>query len=193
MNTMTRVGLGAAAAIAAVAIVSISVLNGGNVGAAPVPTEEPDSAFTSERHHYTLVFPDDSWEIIERPGIWPTGTMFNQESAGLDVADKVGESEPWVLLTSQPLDLEREAWLARHDELSERFFPQCSVGSSEGRTIDGEQARINEYRCDGSDGAEAIMVHGDRVYVLRVFHEDDEDYDPRPLLDEFLDIFRFRD
>jgi hypothetical protein len=119
--------------------------------------------------------------------------MFNQDSAGLDVADKVGESEPWVLLTSQPIDLEREAWLARHDDLADEFFPQCSVASSETRTVDGEQARINEYPCDGGDGAEAIMFHGDRVYAVRVFHEEDEDYDPRPLLDEFLDIFRFRD
>lgn len=194
MNTMTRVGLGAAAAVAAVAIVSITALNGGNVGAAPVPTEAPDTSFTSERHHYTLALPDDSWEVIERPGSWVPGFMFNEQSAGLDVADKVGEGEPWVLLTSQALDLERDAWLSRYDDLSKSYFPQCSVGSSENGTVDGEQARINRYVCDGgSDGAEAVTFHGDRVFVVRVFHEVDAEYDPRPLLDEFLGLIRFSD
>lgn len=194
MNTMTRVGLGAAAAVAAVAIVGITALNvGGNVGGAPVPTEEPDTAFTSERHHYMLLFTEDSWEIIEKPGIWAPATVFSEQSAGIDIADKVGESEPWVLSASQPLDLERDEWLARYDDLVESRFPQCTVASTETRMTDGEEARITEYACNGaSDGAEAIVVHGDRVYALRVFHED-EDYDPRPLLDEFLDIFRFRD
>ena len=193
MNTMTRVGLGAVAAIAAVAIVSITALNGGNVGAAPVPTEEPDTAFTSERHHYMLLFTEDSWEIIEKPGFWAPGTVFSEQSAGIDIADKIGESEPWVLSASQPLDLERDEWLARYDDLVEGRFPHCAVESTETRMTDGEEARITRYACNGSsDGAEAIVVHGDRAYALRVFHED-EGYDPRPLLDEFLDILRFRD
>lgn len=194
MNTMTRVGLGAAAAIAAVAIVSFTALNGGNVGAAPVDPEAPDTAITSERHQYTLLFPDDSWDIIEKPGIWAPATVFSQQSAGIDVADKVGESEPWILIASQLLDLERDDWLARYDDLVEGRFPHCTVESTENRMTDGEQARISRYLCNGSsDGAEAIMVHGDRVYALRVFHGEEEDYDPRPLLGEFLEVFRFRD
>ena len=192
MNTMMKYGLGAAAALAAVAIVGIAALNG-NVGAAPVPSETPDTSFTSERHHYALLFPDASWQIAERQGEWGQGTMFNQSSAGLDVADKVGESEPWVLLTSQAMDVEQEAWLERYDRLAEIWFSHCSVGSSESRTVDGEQARINRYVCDdASDGAEAVMFHGDRAFVVRVFHAEDNAYDPRPILDEFLGIFRFR-
>lgn len=194
MNTMTRIGLGAAAAIAAVAIVSITALNGGNVGGAPVPTEEPDTAFTSERHRYQLLFTDDSWAISERPGIWAPGTVFSEQSAGIDIADKVGESEPWILIASQPLDMERAEWLARYDDLLDETFPHCAVESTESRMTDGEQARVTSYQCDdAADGAEAIVTHGDRVYAVRVFHDDDESYDPRPLLDEFLDIFRFRD
>lgn len=193
MNTIMKYGLGAAAAVAAVAVIGLVALNN-NVGAAPLPSEPPDTTYTSERHHYTLLFPDESWEIIERPGEWAPATPFNERSSGLDVADKVGEDEPWVLITSQPLDLEPDAWLARYDDLGASYFPQCSVDSSEDRTIDGEQARVNRYECDpASDGAEAVMFHDDRVFVVRVFHEEDVTYDPQPLLDEFLEIFRFSD
>jgi hypothetical protein len=193
MNTMMKYGLGAVAAVAAVALVGVVALNG-NVGAAPLPSETPDTTYTSERHDYTVVLPDESWEIVERPGIWAEATAFSEESSGLDVARKVGESELWVLLTSQPLDLERDEWLVRYDGLSESRFPHCPVGSSESRTVDGEQARITRYACDpGSDGVEAIMFHGDRAFAVRVFHGADETYDSRPLLDEFLDTFRFGD
>jgi hypothetical protein len=193
MNTAIKYVLGAAAAVL-VAIVGLTVLNGGNVGAAPEPTEFPDSGFTSERHHYALLFPDDSWLITEREGLWAPGTVFGEASQGIDVADRVGESQPWILLASQPLDVEPEAWLARYDSLLESSFPQCAVDSSENRTVDGEEARITRYGCDGGgDGVEATMFHGDRVYAVRVFDGDDQSYDPRPLLDEFLAVFRFRD
>lgn len=192
MNTATKYALGAAAAVL-VAIVGLQVLNGGNVGTAPEPTDFTDSSFTSERHHYALLFPDDSWLIMEREGVWAPATVFGEVSQGIDVADRVGESEPWILLASQPLDVERAAWIARYDPLVESTFPQCAVDSTENRMVDGEEARITRYRCGGSsDGVEATMFHGDRVYAVRVF-DDDPSYDPRPLLNEFLDIFRFRD
>ena len=57
---------------------------------------------------------------IPGPGTWAPGTMFTEQSAGIDVADKVGESEPWVLITSQPLDVERGAWLLAR--LTDPFF-----------------------------------------------------------------------
>ncbi len=195
----------AAAAIVAAAFLGLRFLPGPNVGApdaTPSPTPST-STFTSERHEYSLLLPDDSWVIVERRGEWAPGKTFSEQSGGLDVADKIGESEPWILITSQPLDVDRDAWLTRYDQLNEEAFPDCAVESSESRQVDGEEGRINTYRCgDAALGveattccaAEAVMFHDDRVYVIRVFdREDDRSYDPRPQLDEFLDIFRFLD
>lgn len=193
MNTTTKYAIGTAAVVV-LAIASFAVMNAGNVGAGPAPTDSPDSGFTSERYQYSLLFPDDSWQMRERPGVWSRATAFSEGSNGLDVADKVGESEPWVLLASQPLDVERDVWLERYDRLLEAAFSHCSLESSETRMVDGEQARINTYGCgSSSDGVEATMFHGEHVYAVRVFHPDDSDYDPRPVLDEFLSVFRFRD
>lgn len=190
-DTRFRFGI-AAAAIVVATFLGLRFLPS-DVGGPP-PEPIPETAFTSERHHYTLLFPDDTWQIVERAGSWDPGTAFSESSAGLDVADQVGTSEPWVLLTSQPLDIDAEAWLERYDQLNEEAFTHCSLASSGSRVVDAVVARINRYACDGmSDGVEAVMFHTDRAYVIRVFHPDDPAYDPRPLLDEFLDIFRFAD
>jgi hypothetical protein len=181
----------AAAAIVAVAFLGVRLLPA-SVGG-PGPEEVPETTFTSERHQYALLFPDDAWRIVERPGEWAPGTVFEEWSPGLDVADKLGESEAYVLLASQPLDLERDEWLARYDRLAAEAFPHCPLESTETRTVDGEEARISFHACDGvGDGVEAIMFHGDRVFALRVFGVD-ERYDPRPHFEEFLDAFRFLD
>jgi hypothetical protein len=181
----------AAAAVVAVAFLGLRFLPS-NVGE-PGPEEVPETAFISERYQYTLLFPDDSWQIVERSGEWVPGTVFDQSSPGLDVADNIGESEPYLLISSQPLDLDRDEWLTRYDRLGAEAFPHCPLESTETRTVDGEEARISSYACDGvGDGVEAIMFHGDRVYALRVFDED-EAYDPHPLFDEFLGFFRFLD
>jgi hypothetical protein len=179
----------AAAAVVAVAFLGLRFLPS-NVGG---PEPIPETAFISERHEYVLLLPDDTWQIIERPGEWAEGTVFDESSPGLDVAYTSGESEPYILLASQPLDLERDEWLARYDRLAAEAFPHCPLESTETRTVDGEEARISSYACDGvGDGVEAIMFHGDRVYALRVF-DADERYDPHPLFEEFLDVFRFLD
>lgn len=195
MNTMTRLGLGATAAVAAVALIGfVTLSDGGRVGAVPPESEAPDLTFTSGRHHYSLLFPDDAWTIVERPGSWPEGTVFSERSMGLDLAEAAGDGEPWILLSSQPLDIEPDAWLARYDEVTESRFSHCSVASTDDQTVDGETARVSRYACDeAGDGVEAIMFHADRAYAVRVFHGDDAAYDPRPLLDEFLGMFRFRD
>lgn len=188
-----RIRFGIAAAVVLVAAflgMRFLPTDGGGLGAGEIP----ESAFTSERHHYVLMFPDDSWLMIERDGEWTPGVVFNESSPGLDVADKIGEDQPYVLLASQPLDVDPDEWLERYDVLVEEAFPQCPLESSETRTVDGEEARISSYDCGGagSDGVEAIIFHDARAYALRVFDEDPS-YDPRPLLDEFLDVFRFAD
>lgn len=188
-NNRFRLGI-AAAVVVAVAFLGLRFLPTNLGGPEPIP----ETAFVSERHHYMLLFPDDSWLIVERPGDWAEGTVFDESSPGLDFADKIGESEPYILLASQPLDLDPDEWLARYDRLAEVAFPHCPLDTQETRTVDGEEARVSRYACEGpSDGVEAIMFHGDRVHAVRVFDGDDESYDPRPLLDEFLDIFRFLD
>lgn len=185
-----RFGIAAAAVVVAV-FLGLRLLPS-NVGG-PGPEQIPETAFISERHGYVLMFTDDSWEIIEGAGQWAPGTMFDPDTGGVDFADKIGEDQPVVLLTSQPLDVERDEWLERHDRLSAQTYPDCPLASTETRTVDGEEARVAVYDCvDGGDGTEAIMFHRDRVYAVRVFDEEAA-YDPGPLRDEFLELFRFAD
>lgn len=185
-----RFGIAAAAVVVA-AFLGMRFLPS-NVGG-PGPEQVPETAFNSERYQYALLFPDDSWQIVERSGEWVPGTVFEPHFPGLDVADKVGENEPIVLISSQPLDLDQEEWLARYDQLAATAFPHCPLESTETRAVDGEEARIASYACEGiGDGVEALIFRGDRVYVLRVFDED-EGYDPHPVFEEFLGIFRFLD
>jgi hypothetical protein len=183
-----RFGIAAAAVVAA-AFLGLRFLPA-NIG-----ESIPETAFTSERYHYRLMFQDDAWTMTERPGNWHPGTMFNQDSAGLDVAVLTSPGQPYVLLTSQPRDVDRDDWLERHDRLARAHFSHCQVASTESRKVDGEEARVSSYDCerDSGDGVEAIIFHADRVYAVRVFHATDASYDPHPVLNEFLDLFRFTD
>jgi hypothetical protein len=181
----------AAAAVVAVGFLGLRFLPANLGGPEPIP----ETAFVSERHHYMLLFPDDSWTMIERAGTWAPGTAFNVASPGLDVGYKAGEwPRPLARLSSQPLDVDPAHWLTRHDQHVAVAFPNCSLGASRTRTVGGEEARVHTYECEGlSDGAEAIIFHRDRAYVIWTFHEDDASHDPLPVLDELLSIFRFTD
>ncbi len=198
MNTNRfRFGI-AAAAIVAAAFLGLQFLPTTNIGRpqeAPTSTPEP-SVFTSERFGYTLEVPPD-WTIHERAGEWTSGTAFSEQSPGLDYANKLREPEPYVLFTSQPLDLDRKRWLERYDQLNQEAFSHCTLERSETGSVDGETARISTYRCDPSDphfGVEAVAFHDDRVYVIRVFDDNaDASYDPRPELDAWIERFRFLD
>lgn len=192
----------AAAAVMAAAFLGLRFLPSNVGGPGPIPTPTPTPAspvFTSERHEYSLLLPDESWSIIERRGEWAPGTAFSEESPGLDFADQSIEEEPWILFTSQvvPPGTDQEQWLADYDRANDALFPQCPLERSESGTVDGEPARINTYRCDDVPdffGVEAVAFHGDRVYVVRVFDPAaGESFDPRPVLGEWLARFRFTD
>jgi hypothetical protein len=184
--------VGGAAAALLVAVVGFVHLYGG--GPAPVPGESPtpvtiDSpepspepseapepvTFTSERHGYSILLPDDGWIVIERPGEWAPDTMFGQESPGVDYilapGGPIGDYRHELFLNSQPIPEEStyEDWLADYDLRGGRTFgyecrlqPPYAAG-----TVDGRPVRLSNFVCGGQRWAEAMWEHAGRAYSLR--------------------------
>jgi hypothetical protein len=169
---------GVAAAVV-VAVVAFGSLNGRFGAGGP-----PGVPFTSERHVYTVVLPDDSWIVEERPGSWTlAGGFFDANSgAGVDYfedLDSRGEPTLYVYLATQdiPDGTTFDEWTALHDAATKGEQPCFElVGSFETRLVDGEPARIGAHRCADYEstgipwtGVQTMLVHGGRGYAIYVW------------------------
>jgi hypothetical protein len=207
MNRMilTIGGVAAAIALTLVAFGMYFGLNTGapGVGGAPSPTarptagptERPGVLYTSERHGYSLLLPDDSWTVAENPGTWG-GLTFNQGEAGVDrVLRKAAESEAYILINSQPVPsgTSLERWAVDYDSALRANWPECEVERSESAVLDGETARLYTYLCGTISTNDALALHGGRAYAIRVFNTSDPKLDARPIIDEWISRFRFTD
>jgi hypothetical protein len=176
---MQRLILSATGVAAAVvfAVLAYASLNGGLQFGAPsgIP-------FTSDRHGYTVVLPDDSWTVEERSGTWGLGEFFEANSeAGVDYYEHLGpDGQPvlYVYLSSQavPEGMSFDEWVATHDAATDREQP-CFylVGDYEERMVDGEPARIGTYTCDNFEagipytGVQTMVAHAGRGYAIYVW------------------------
>jgi hypothetical protein len=196
-ETMNRMllSVGGVAAAVLIAVVGFAYFNGGagpNVGGVPTPSPSPAPTFTSERHGYSLLLPDETWNVAELAGRWSPRTMFNQDGPGVDSVSKdFAEPGPYILFNSQPVSegTTLEEWVAAYRELANAYWPECVPAPSETGEVDGEIALLINYLCGDDPAAEAFMLHGGRAYVVRVFDADPPG--PRPILDEWLSRFRF--
>jgi len=166
------------AATAVLAVVALAALNLGSLVGGP--TGVP---FTSERHAYTVVLPDDSWTVEERAGSWAfTGAFFDANSgAGVDYfedLDSRGEPTLYVYLASQeiPDGTTFDQWVASHDAATRLEVPCFElVGRFETPLVDGEPARVGAHRCaDYSAGipwttVQTMVVHAGRGYAIYVW------------------------
>jgi hypothetical protein len=210
MNRMILAVGGVAAAIALtfIAFGMYLGLNTGapGVGGAPSPTPtvaptavptEPDVVlYTSERHGYSLLLPDDSWKVVEKFGTWPLGQTFNEDGPGVDnVLRKDAASEAWILINSQPVPsgTSLERWAVDYDSALRANWPECEVERSESAVLDGETARLYTYLCGTISTNDALALHGGRAYAIRVFNTSDPKLDARPIIDEWISRFRFTD
>jgi hypothetical protein len=159
------------------ALLAYSSLNGGLQFGAPsgIP-------FTSERHGYTIVLPDESWTVEERSGSWALGEFFDANSeAGVDYYEHLGpDGQPvlYVYLSSQavPAGMSFDEWVATHDASTDREQPCFKlVGEREERVVDGEPARISTYTCDDFSGGlpwtgvQTMVAHAGRGYAIYVW------------------------
>lgn len=178
MHRLIIPATGVAAAVI-VAVVAFGSLNGRfGVGGPPgVP-------FTSERHGYTVILPEDEWKMQERPGTWTLGEFFDANtSSGVDYYEKHNPGRPWeisftVYLASQPLEgLSFGEWAAGHDAANEREFPCFDlVGGFEERLVGGATARVATHTCDDWGGpgvawttVQTLVIHDGRGYAIYVW------------------------
>ena len=169
--------LGAVAAVLVVAFVSVATLTGwgDEIGAG--------GRHTSERHRYSVVLPDDTWTVEERPGTWQFSEFFDPESgAGVDYfegLDATGEPVLSVWLASQPIPtwMPFEDWVATHDRATETAQPCFQpIAPYESVTVDGETARTGTYRCEDFGGGgvpsttvQTLVAHAGRGYAVYVW------------------------
>jgi hypothetical protein len=209
MNRMI-LAIGGVAAVAVLALVALGLnFNQPGLGGVPipaaaptptvvptaVPTEPEGVLYTSERHGYSLLLPDESWTVAEMPGTWVLGMTFNQNGLGVDsVFADLSAPRTYILFNSQPVPsgTTLEQWSIDYDSANKRTWPECEVERSESAVLDGETARLNTYLCDTEYAVEVAALHGGRAYVIRVFG-DDPKLDPRATIDEWISRFRFTD
>jgi hypothetical protein len=194
-DTMNRL-LIPLAGIAAALVIAVGVYAAVN-GWPAVGEPEPDEArFTSERHGYALVLPE-GWTVIDIPGTWRPGALFSEDGPGVDTVKRLDQGDqPYILFNSQPVDpgTGHQDWLEIHDPAVQVYFPGWPIVHTETGLMGGEPARFARYAGPGGSNAmEVTTVHGGRAYALRVFGPGGPQWDPRPVVDEWLSRFSFTD
>jgi hypothetical protein len=152
--------------------------------------------FVSERYGYTVLLPDDSWEVMERGGIWGPGAAFVSDGPGADRVRQPGVSGPSIEVNSQEVapGTSFEAWYEANEEVGRIRFPAWSPAASEPVELGGQDARLTRYASsDGLNAIEVTTLRGGRAYALRVWWPATPDWDPRPVVDEWLPRFSFTD
>jgi hypothetical protein len=201
---LTATGL-AAVLVAAVAF--------GSLNRDGPPAGEPTGAtHISERHGYSIVLPDSTWTVEERPGVWSGLANFFDPNSGVGVdyfeeLDADGNVVTFVYLASQPIPtgMTFDEWAAAHDASNERIVP-CFVldGALATNSIDGETARVGAWRCEDFEGGGAwtnvqtLVAHIGRGYAIYLWPAARGDEMPpvaelRAAADRWLDAFRFTD
>ena len=177
MQRLILSATGVAAALVFAVLAYASLTGGLQFGA---PSGIP---FTSERHGYTVVLPDDSWTVEERPGSWDTTADFFDANSGDGVdyfehLDADGEPTTYVYLASQeiPIGTTFDEWVGLHDAANRRVVPCFGLqGDYEQRTVDGEAARLAIQNCADFNGegqwttVQILLQHNGRAYAIYVW------------------------
>lgn len=189
-----------AAGAVLVGVVALLSWQGVGTGSGIGDVPEQPEPFVSERHHYVLHLPDDSWTVRELPGEWPLGYTFSESGPGVDRVETADGEARYILFNSQlvPEGLSFEEWFTDYEAAGLLSFRHWELEERETATVDGEVARISTYLSDdGQRGVEAVMFHGTRAYVFRVFgavaYPGFDPANPRPFFDEWLARFEFTD
>ncbi|MDP8904840.1 MAG: hypothetical protein M3N29_05910 [Chloroflexota bacterium] len=164
--------------------------------ATPSPETNPAAVHTSQRHAYSLVFPESGWNVVERPGQWPLGETFTGDRRGVDViySPDLGYRHD-LLINSQPVPagMTFDEWVGDYDAAGARAFPHCErQGDFETASVDGEPARIGNYLCNADRWVEVLWFHGQRAYAFRVGENRSSPVaiDPRAEADLWLERLR---
>ena len=183
---MHRLALTATGSIAAVAIgvaALLSITGDRGVGG---PDDPPGTPFTSQRHGYTVILPENEWTAEERLGTRELGDFFDANSiSGVDYFDRLDPDHGpalYVYLNSQSLEgLTFEDWVATHDAATaERAGCFELTGDYDSTVVDGEPARIAAHTCETWFGAEdgawttvqTLVAHGGRGYAIYLWPVD---------------------
>jgi hypothetical protein len=169
-----------ATGVAAAVIVAVAAF--GSLDRSPQTGSPTGVTFTSERHGYSVVLPENSWRREERPGTWGLGEFFDANSPhGVDYFERLDQTPLrvatfYVYLSSQPIPdgMSFDAWAAGHDAANREAMPCFGVvGEYENRPVAGEIARIATQRCDDFTGEgdawttiQSLVAHGGRGYAI---------------------------
>jgi hypothetical protein len=170
--------VGGVAAALVVAVVAIGYFYG---PLGPGGATEP--VYTSERHHYAITLPDDTWSVGERPGTWAPGAYFDTVAPGIDYLEQAGtDGEPVeqnVYLASQPIPAGTsfEAWADGVVRANMAEYPCLRQHEEfEPRTVGGESGRSATFYCaDPGDIGPVLAVRvtlvehsgqGYAIYIL---------------------------
>jgi hypothetical protein len=180
--------LAVGAAATALAVVGIYLVLAGGPG-------EQGVTYASERHGYTLRLPDETWSVTERPGAWELGATFDEDGPGTDhVRLRGGPNPTAITFNSQavPEAMTFDDWFEAYDEANRGAFARWSRESSEPGEMAGAVARFTKYAtAAGANALEVTALHGGRAYSLRVWGPTAAEWDPRPVVDEWLARFSF--
>jgi hypothetical protein len=206
-NRMHRLLL-TATGLAAVLVAALAL---GSLTRDGPPAGGPTGAtHTSERHGYSIVLPDSTWTVDERPGTWSGLANFFDANSGAGVdyfedLDADGNPVLYAYLASQPIPAGTtfDDWAAAHDASNERVVPCFTLqGELDTSSIDGETARVGAWRCDDFDAEGAwtnlqtLVAHDGRGYAIYLWPVARDDAMPpvaelRAAADRWLDSFRF--
>jgi hypothetical protein len=174
------------------------------------PAGGPGATHTSQRHGYSVVLPDSTWTVEERPGTWSGLANFFDPNSGVGVdyfedLDADGNPVFYAYLASQPIPAEMTfaEWAAAHDASNARVYPCFEPqGAFTPGSIDGETARSGVWRCEDFEGGGAwtnvqtLVAHDGRGYAIYLWPVARGDDMPpvaelRATADRWLDSFRF--
>jgi hypothetical protein len=172
-----------AAGLAAALVVAVVAL--GSLDRSPRTGSPTGVTFTSERHGYSVVLPENQWRREERPGVWVLGEFFDANSpSGVDYFERLDQTPLrtptfYVYLSSQPIPdgMTFDEWVTVHDAANAREMPCFGlVGAYAYRPVAGENGRIATQHCDDFSGAgdawttvQTLVAHGGRGYAVYVW------------------------
>jgi hypothetical protein len=183
--------VGGAAATVLLAAVGVAFFFAGGMAPVPgvTPSPEPTAVsepvlFTSERHGYTVELPDDTWTVLEIPGQWPPGTVWESDTEGADhwmqEADQPPGSRDRLFLNSQALSGTTPfgEWFDQYQALRAQAFGPCLADDSpELATVNGLSVHFCGYRLQGPEQLylQAVWEQGGRAYVLTIAQRADSE------------------
>jgi hypothetical protein len=172
-----------ATGVAAAVIVAVAAF--GSLDRSPQTGAPSGIPFTSERHGYTVILPENAWRREERPGTWVLGEFFDANSpSGVDYFERLDQTPLrvptfYVYLSSQPIPegMTFDEWVTVHDAANVREVPCFGlVGAYQYRPVGGEIGRVATQHCDDFTGdgdawttVQTLVAHGGRGYAIYVW------------------------